>query len=73
MPRTAERARLNALKRYRPADDPEVVQAAVALKSGRAEDYISDLVAQAPPLSEVQRARLAALLLGAHRDDQAAA
>jgi hypothetical protein len=63
MPRTAERGRLNALKRYRPANDPEVVQAAVALKAGRAEDYIRAVVDTMPPLSESQRARLAVLLL----------
>lgn len=34
-------------------------------------DYIRRLVDEAPPLSELQRARLAALLLGARREPAA--
>lgn len=60
---TAARARLNALQRYRPAGDPEVVAARSRLRDARAEDYIRKLVDAAPPLSEAQRSRLAVLLL----------
>jgi hypothetical protein len=51
---------------------PEAVEATRAeLKALSAESYIARLVDQAPPLTEVQRARLAALLLGARRTDEA--
>jgi hypothetical protein len=63
MARTAERAKLNALKRYRSPDDPEVLKAAAALKAGRIEDHIKTLVDAAPPLSAEQKVRLAALLI----------
>ena len=42
-------------------------------RTAEAANYIRALVAEAPPLSELQRARLAALLLSGHRDDQVAA
>ncbi len=60
---TRERGRHNALLRYRPADDPEVIEARRALKAARAADYVRELVENAPPLSLEQRARLAVLLL----------
>lgn len=37
------------------------------------EEHIRAVVDEAPPLSEVQRARLAGLLLGARRDEAASA
>jgi hypothetical protein len=57
-----KRARLAALTRHRPADDPDVVQASRDLKVAGAERYIADLVAAAPPLTGDQLARLAAIL-----------
>lgn len=59
---TSDRARHNALKRYRPADDPAVVAAAAALRAARAEDHIRKLVAAWPPLDDDTRARLAAIV-----------
>ncbi len=57
-----ERARHNALLRYRSADDPEVLDAKRDLRAARAEDYISRVVDAAPPLTQQQRDRLALLL-----------
>jgi hypothetical protein len=52
---------------------PETVEATRSeLKALSAANYITRLVDEAPPLTEVQRARLAALLLGARRDDEVA-
>lgn len=62
---TKERARHNALRRYRPVDDPAVLDARRDLKAARAEEYIRRLVDDAPPLSAEQRDRLALLLRGA--------
>ncbi len=59
---TQERARLNALRRYRHADDPQVVDAARALRAARLEDYISKTVAELPPLTPAQCDRLTQLL-----------
>lgn len=42
------------------------------LRAARAEDYILKLVDEAPALTELQRARLAALLLPARRGGAAA-
>ncbi len=54
--------------------DADAVEAArLDLRSAKAEQYIRRLVDEAPPLSELQRARLAALLLGARRDEAASA
>jgi hypothetical protein len=59
---TSERARHAALSRRRPPDDPDLLAARRDLKAARLEDHIRRLVDEAPPLSESQRARLAALL-----------
>lgn len=61
---TKERARHNALRRYRPDDDPQVIEARRALKAARAEDYVRQLVDSAPPLTDEQRSRLASILQG---------
>lgn len=63
MTMTSARARHNSLKRYRPADDPEVVDARRALRDARVEEHIRKLVANAPDLTAEQRSRLAVLLL----------
>ena len=57
------RGRHNALRRYRPADDPEVVAVRTELKSAVAEEFITELVADWPPLTLETRAQLASLLL----------
>jgi hypothetical protein len=64
MTRTTERARHAALRRYRDPDDPAVVESRQALKALQAEDYVRQLVDQAPALTDEQRRRLAAILQG---------
>lgn len=61
---TSERARYASLTRSREPDDPDLLAARRDLRAARAEDYIRDLVAAAPPLTDVQRERLAVLLRG---------
>lgn len=56
------RARHTALKRYRPDDDPEVVDARRELKALRFEEYVQKTIAEAPPLTDDQLERIAALL-----------
>ncbi len=60
----SKRGRLNALRRYRNDDDPDVLAAAADLRAARAEDYVRQLVEDAPPLTQAQRRRLAAILCG---------
>lgn len=55
-------ARVAALSRSRPSDDPEVIAAKTALLEANTEDYIKRVLATAPPLSDEQRVRLAELL-----------
>lgn len=61
---TTERARVAALSRSRDADDPDLTDARRDLRAARLEDYIREVVDQAPPLTAAQRARLASLLTG---------
>lgn len=61
---THERARIGALTRSRPDDDPELVEARRNLRAIRLEQYITEKVAEAPPLTQDQRDRLASLLRG---------
>jgi hypothetical protein len=56
------RNRLNALQRYRRPDDPAIADARRDLAAASLEEYISRIVAEAPPLTEDQRSRIAALL-----------
>lgn len=60
---SSARARHNALKRYRPDDDPAVKAARADLQEAKLAEYIKQVVAQAPPLTTEQRSRLAVLLL----------
>ncbi|HLM20881.1 MAG TPA: hypothetical protein VK390_05065 [Propionibacteriaceae bacterium] len=60
----AARARHNALKRYRDADDPAIADARRDLRAAKLEDHIRQVVDQAPPLTPEQAERLAALLHG---------
>lgn len=62
MPCTRERARANALRRYRPADDPEVITARQELAAAHLADVIRRVVDEAPPLTNSQRETLALLL-----------
>lgn len=52
----------------RPADDPDLVTARRDLNAARLESYIEKVLAQAPPLSDEQRNRLAELLRPARRE-----
>jgi hypothetical protein len=65
---TRARAQVAGRSRYRPADDPTVIDARRDLRAARAEQYIAELVAAAPPLTGEQRSRLAALLAPPTRD-----
>lgn len=59
---TAERARVAALTRSRPADDPDLIRARQNLRTERLADAIRATVDAAPPLTVEQRDRLALLL-----------
>ncbi len=62
---TAARASLAVTIRHHPDDAAAIAAARRELRAIRAEDYVRRLVEQAPPLTDEQRIRLAALLLGA--------
>ena len=57
-----ERARIASLSRSRPFDDPELVDAQRGLAAAKLGDYIERTLAEAPPLTDAQRAALAELL-----------
>jgi hypothetical protein len=57
-----ERGRVGSLSRSRPSNDPELVEARQNLATAKLADYIDRVLAQAPPLSDEQRAKLAELL-----------
>jgi hypothetical protein len=59
-----ERARIAGLssRPNRPADDPQIVEARRNLKALRLEEHVKKVLADAPPLSDEQRNRIAALL-----------
>lgn len=59
---THERARVASLTRSRTPDDPELVDARRNLRAERLADHIRRQVDDWPPLTNEQRARLAALL-----------
>lgn len=61
---THERGRVAALTRHRDPEDPAIGEARRDLRAARAEDYIRRVVDEAPPLTEDQRRRLAAILQG---------
>ena len=60
--RRTQRARKAGLSRTYPPDHPKVVEADRTLKALRLQEYIKRNLAEAPPLSEEQRAKLAELL-----------
>lgn len=59
-----ERARIASLSRSRDADDPELVEARRNLRAATLESHIARVLAEAPPLTDEQRVRLAGLLAG---------
>ena len=58
------RAKLGALVRHRPPDDPELADARRELIAANLEDQVRKAVAKAPPLTESQLTRLTAILRG---------
>lgn len=54
--------RCNILSRYRADDDPELIEARREHAVLSIEEYVAKIVASAPPLTELQRSRIAALL-----------
>lgn len=67
------RARVAALSRDRKPNDPELIDARQSLKAARLEDHVARAIADAPPLTDEQRGRIAALLLRVtHNRPQAA-
>ena len=60
---THTRAKIAATKRQDPEAD--VTDLRVQLRAERLADYVARVVAEAPPLTTEQRARIAAILAGA--------
>lgn len=59
---TRERARVAALRRHRPADDPLVAEAERDLRAARLRDHVRRVVDEMPPLTPEQVSRLTLLL-----------
>ena len=59
---TTERAKVASWSRNRPADDPELIEDRQNLKALKLEEYVRNVVDQAPPLTAEQADRIAALL-----------
>lgn len=57
-----ERAKVAALARHRPPNDPDAIDARRDLAAANIEAYVRRVVDAAPPLTDSQRDRLAALL-----------
>lgn len=57
-----QRGRLAILTRHRGPDAPEVAAARRDLAAQKLEDHVRAIVAQAPPLTDEQRTRIARLL-----------
>ncbi len=55
------RAKIGALSRSRPADDPDLIEAKRGLIEAQAAAYIEKILAEAPPLTDEQKTRLAEL------------
>lgn len=56
------KARIGALSRRRLANDPDLARARLDLRAAKLEDYVSRVVAEAPPLTAEQLDRVAVLL-----------
>lgn len=61
-PVASARGRVASLSRSRSVDDPALVDARRELRAARLEEHIRRVVAEAPPFTPEQRARLAILL-----------
>lgn len=58
----ALRGRVASLSRSRPATDPDLIDARRDLAAAKLDAYVKKVVAEAPPLTDAQRDRIAALL-----------
>lgn len=58
----SERARYAALTRSRPSDDDELLEARRNLRFECLSDHVARVIAEAPPLTDEQRERIATLL-----------
>lgn len=58
----ALRGRVASLSRSRPATDPDLINARRDLAAAKLDAYIKKVVSEAPPLTDEQRDRIAALL-----------
>ncbi len=58
----AARGRLGSVSRRHPEDSSAIVAAKRDLAIAKIEDYVTKVVAESPPLTDDQRARLTALL-----------
>lgn len=59
---TKDRATVAALSRSRSHDDPDLIAARQRLRAAKLEEYVSRVVAEAPPLTTAQLDRVAGLL-----------
>ncbi len=59
---TSERARVAALSRSRTADDPDLLNARLNLRTEKLAEHIERVINAAPPLDDARRDRLASLL-----------
>lgn len=57
-----ERARAASLTRVLPANHPDLIDAKRNMRALHLEEYVTKVLAQAPPLNDEQRQRIAALL-----------
>lgn len=57
-----KRGRLARLSRDLPPDHPEIIALRTELRLDRAQEYITKLIADSPPLTDEQRTRLTELL-----------
>ena len=66
----SERARIAGMspRPNRSSDDPELVEARRNLRALRLEEHVTKVLAGAPPLTDEQRERIAALLRAASGD-----
>jgi hypothetical protein len=69
---TSHRARVASLTRSRRPDDPDLIDARRDLAAERLADHVRRVVDTAPPLTDEQRNRIAALLRDTSGGGQAA-
>jgi hypothetical protein len=70
MPRTAQQARIAALARHRPPDDPELLEARRDYWATEIAAHVEKVVTQAAPLTEQQIGRIVSILANAPRGSE---